>query len=952
MKRKLFIAVLIYFSYVKLPAQEITISEKKATAFFPIVSGLHSPSIYVDAKDHWLEHRAAELLQHDLQMLTGFKPEIISSLPKSADFIIIIGSLDGSETINHLSSEKKINSGGLYGKWESFQFQTVKNPTNGIRNALVISGSDKRGTAFGVFELSRQMGVSPWYWWADVPVKKKKEIYFKNGTYLYGPPSVKYRGIFINDEAPAFSGWTKEKFGGVNHFVYEKVFELMLRMKANYLWPAMWGNAFNDDDSLNPILADKYGIVMGTTHHEPMLRAQQEWKRYGRGQWNYDSNEIVLKAFWKKGIEHMDSHESIISIGMRGDGDMPMTEGSNIALLERIVKDQRNIIEEVTHKPASTTPQLWALYKEVQNYYDKGMTVPDDVTLLLCDDNWGNIRKLPKLADKPRAGGYGIYYHFDYVGDPRNYKWLNTNSIPRVWEQMDLAYHYGADRIWIVNVGDIKPMELPIQFFLDFAWNTNKWNANNIGDYSKKWAEEIFGIPSASEIGALVSAYTKFNSRRKPELLAPDTYSIINYREAETVEEEYNNLAARAEKIFDRISHEYKNAFYQLVLYPIKACANLNKLYVAAGKNRLYATQRRASTNDEADSVKKYFDEDAALAKYYNTEMSDGKWDHMMDQTHIGYTYWQQPEKNAMPKIEYIQLPDSSKMGLSIEGSSSWWPDDSSEALLPEFDSFRKQSHYIDLFNQGTTPFKFTVEAAVPWVKINRQKNTIEKQQKLWVTVDWERTPAGIHKIPITITGPSNGHIIVYAIIKKPELYKKNQFKGFVESDGYVSMEASHFTKAFNGVQVKWQRIPDIGKTGAGMTVSPVTASRQIPGTYSPRLEYKMLLFDTGIIHVQFYFSPTLNFNGKELQYAISVDDELPLIVNLHSDNTNQSWEQWVANNIIMNISAFHISKAGIHTLKFWMVDPGIVLQKMVIDINGIKPSYLGPPETALHVTK
>ena len=267
----------------------------------------------------------------------------------------------------------------------------------------------------------------------------------------------------------------------------------MLRLKANYLWPAMWGNAFNDDDPLNPVLADKYGIVMGTTHHEPMLRAQQEWKRYGNGQWNYDSNEVVLKDFWKKGIENMDSHESIVSIGMRGDGDMPMTVGSNIALLERIVRDQRKIIEDVTGKPASATPQLWALYKEVQDYYDKGMTVPDDVTLLLCDDNWGNIRKLPKLTDKPRSGGYGIYYHFDYVGDPRNYKWLNTNSIPRVWEQMNLAYQYGADRIWIVNVGDIKPMELPIQFFLDYAWNTKKWNAGNIASYPEKWAAEIFG---------------------------------------------------------------------------------------------------------------------------------------------------------------------------------------------------------------------------------------------------------------------------------------------------------------------------------------------------------------------------------------------------------------------------------------------------------------------------
>ncbi len=589
MKEKLLLAFLVFLSSIPLSAQDIIIRENKEPGFFPVVSVASPTAIYVDEKDHWLMHKAAEWLQQDLEMITGRKANIISTLPSSADFIIMIGSLDSSSTIKQLTAEKKIQTGGLTGQWEKFQFQTVINPVKNIKNALIIAGSDKRGTAYGVLELSKQMGVSPWYWWADVPAKKKKEIYFKNGLYVFGSPSVKYRGIFINDEAPAFSGWTKEKFGGVNHGVYEKVFELMLRLKANYLWPAMWGNAFNDDDPLNPILAQKYGIVMGTTHHEPMLRAQQEWKRYGKGPWNYDSNEVILKAFWKKGIENMDSRESIVSIGMRGDGDMPMTVGSNIALLERIVSDQRKIIAEVTQKPASETPQLWALYKEVQDYYDKGMTVPDDVTLLLCDDNWGNIRKLPKPGDKPRAGGYGIYYHFDYVGDPRNYKWLNTNSIPRVWEQMNLAYQYGADRIWIVNVGDLKPMELPIQFFLDYAWNTKKWNAGNIADYTRQWSENIFGARYAKEIAGILSDYTKYNSRRKPELLSPDTYSLTNYLEAERIEADYIRLAAKAEIIYKAIPGEYRDAFYQLVLYPVKACANLNRLYVSTGKNRLYA---------------------------------------------------------------------------------------------------------------------------------------------------------------------------------------------------------------------------------------------------------------------------------------------------------------------------------------------------------------------------
>ncbi|HEY4968097.1 MAG TPA: glycosyl hydrolase 115 family protein, partial [Puia sp.] len=622
------------------------------------------------------------------------------------------------------------------------------------------------------------------------------------------------------------------------------------------------------------------------------------------------------------------------------------TMGSNIALLERIVKDQRQIIADVTKKPASETPQLWALYKEVQDYYDKGMRVPDDITLLLCDDNWGNIRKLPRPGSAPRAGGYGIYYHFDYVGDPRNYKWLNTNSIPRVWEQMNLAYQYGADRIWIVNVGDIKPMELPISFFLDYAWDTKKWNAENIADYTKLWSEQIFGEQYGKDIAVILAEYTKLNSRRKPELLSPDTYSLINYQEAEINEFIYNLLADMAKGVYEKLPGEYRNAYYQLVLYPVKACANLNALYVTAGKNRLWAAQGRASANDEADSVKKYFAEDSLLALEYNTIMSDGKWNHMMDQTHIGYTYWQQPEKNVMPMVDYVPLSDSSDMGIAIEGSTSWWPNETREALLPEFDSFRSQRHYIELFNRGMKPFEYSIVVPVDWVVVRSENKTIEKQQRIWVTVDWGKAPQGTHKIPITITGPAARPVTVFAMIKNYGSEKKDSFKGFVESNGYVSMEASHYTRAIHAPTVSWSLIPEIGRTGSGMTITPVTANKKTPGPGTPRLEYDMLVFDTGKINVQAYFSPTLNFNGTELQYGLSIDDEPVKILNLHSDHSNNSWEEWVANNIIINNTEFHFDKPGNHVVKFWMVDPGVVLQKIVVGLREVKSSYLGPPET------
>ncbi|HKB44377.1 MAG TPA: glycosyl hydrolase 115 family protein, partial [Chitinophagaceae bacterium] len=384
-RKNLFFIVAIICFDTSLHAQPWISDKQSATSF-----AISSAAIYTDPADFILVQRAAGFLQHDIEMVTGKKPELITNLPTSAKTIIIIGTIDKSSLIQQLIKQKKINVDKIRGQWDAYQVQTVTNPFKGIENGLIIIGGNKRGAAYGTFKLSQQAGVSPWYWWADVPVKKKTTLYVNKNININDAPKVKYRGFFINDEAPAFSGWTKEKFGGVNHLVYEKIFELLLRLKANYLWPAMWGNAFNDDDTLNPKLADEYGIVMGTSHHEPMLRAQQEWKRYGKGKWDYDSNEVVLKEFWKKGIENMGTHESIVTIGMRGDGDMPMTRGTATALLEKIVANQRKIIEDVTHKPASETPQLWALYKEVQDYYDKGMRVPDDVTLLLCDDNWGN----------------------------------------------------------------------------------------------------------------------------------------------------------------------------------------------------------------------------------------------------------------------------------------------------------------------------------------------------------------------------------------------------------------------------------------------------------------------------------------------------------------------------------------------------------------------------------
>ncbi|MBO0951954.1 glycosyl hydrolase 115 family protein [Fibrella forsythiae] len=935
------------------------VSGQKGRGYFTLVASGKATPLVASSADFSGVTRALKNLQADIKKVANVEPNLLTEATSAGREIVLVGTLGKSPLIDQLVKAKKLNVADVAGKWETFVTQTVEKPFPGVDRALVIAGSDKRGTIFGVYDLSAQIGVSPWNWWADVPVRSQSALYVLPGRHTQGTPAVKYRGIFINDEAPALSGWTKAKFGGVNHKFYEHVFELILRMKGNYLWPAMWGNAFYDDDSLNPKLADEYGVVIGTTHHEPMMRAHDEWRRYNKGQvWNYQKNDAALRDFWRTGIQRMGKYESIVSVGMRGDGDAPMSRESNTALLEQIVADQRKILTEVTGKEASATPQLWALYKEVQDYYDKGMRVPDDVTLLLCDDNWGNLRKLPAIGAPKRAGGYGIYYHFDYVGGPRNYKWLNTNPISRTWEQMHLAYEHGVDRIWIVNVGDIKPMEFPIEFFLDYAWNPNKWPAAKLDEYTRLWAEKQFGSKHAAAIADILAKYTKYNARRKPELLSPTTYSLTNYREAETVVAEYNKLLADAEQIGKQLPAVYQDAYFQLVLHPVKACATLNDLYVAAGQNQWYAKQGRAITNDRADRVKQLFDKDAQITRFYNDTLAGGKWSHMMDQTHIGYTYWQQPEKNKMPDVKTIDVPATADMGVAIEGSEAWWPgaatsDESAtgrsgQAVLPVFDPYNQPSFYIDVFNRGQAPFTYTAQADAPWLKISAPTGTVTKETRLLVSVDWKNVPAGRQRTQIAIRSADGKRVLVQAIANNLASPKPAEVKGFVESNGYVSIEAEHASRVVETASVKWQLIPDVGRTASGMTISPVTTpSVETPSGMSPRLEYVVNLADSGSVQVQTYLSPSLNFNdNKGLRYAISFDDEMPQVINIHANETDKRWEKSVADNIRILPSQHTLATAGAHTLKIWLVDPAVVVQKLVISRGVPKPSYLGPPES------
>ncbi|PBJ15935.1 glycosyl hydrolase 115 family protein [Flavobacterium sp. ACN6] len=802
----------------------MVLNEKAVSLSFFVNSGLDSGIL-----------RAVNNLQSDFEKVTGQRPVVLNQNPNNSSPLIIIGMIGSNSVIDDLVKQKKIEGKELKGKNEKFIIQHVKNPFQGVQEALVIAGSDKRGTIYGIYELSRQIGVSPWYYWADVPVKHKDNIYFIKGVYTEGEPAVKYRGIFLNDEAPALSGWAKASFGGFNSRFYEKVFELILRLKANYIWPAMWGNAFYDDDTASGPLANEMGIVIGTSHHEPMALAQTDWRRYIKKNnlpniWDYSKNKTVLDEFWKSGIQRSRNWEKLVTIGMRGDGDEAMSEDTNISLLENIVKQQRRIIENETGKSADKTPQLWALYKEVQDYYDQGMRVPDDVILLFCDDNWGNVRKLPDLSKPLHKGGYGMYYHFDYVGGPRNSKWINISPIQRVWEQMNLSYENGVDKVWIVNVGDLKPMEFPISFFLDMAWNPEKFNSQNLFQYTESWASEQFGNKFSKEIARLLNTYPKFNRRVTPEMLDSKTYSLENYNEFESVVNDYKNLALGAYRIYNELPNEYKDAYFQLVLYPIDACCNLYEMYFAQAKNSKLAEEKNSLANYYADQVKAKFERDSILQNKYNNEIAAGKWTHMMDQMRIGYKAWHDTPKNILPDVKYL----------------------------------------------------------------------------------------------------SDSEIIVSKVFK--------------EKDGYVAIDAEHFSKMNNSKNTHWEIIPNFGKTLSGITTFP---QNSYLGTEDNAfVEYEINFASTGEFTVELLLAPTLNFNSnKGLRYEISFDGEKPQLVNFNGHYKGELGK-WQAEHIIHSATKHKILKSGKHTLRFRVLDPGIVLQKILIDTGGLKPSYLGAPES------
>ena len=775
--------------------------------------------------EHSCVQRAAANLLTDFEKVTGIRPSLSDS-PK-----ILIGTVGVNKQIDAWVKQGILRD--LKGRTEKFIITT-------IGSQLVIAGSDKRGTVYGIYELSRQIGVSPWYYWADVPVEKQAQLFILPGTYTDGEPAVRYRGLFLNDEAPCLTSWVKNTFGTNygDHRFYEKVFELILRLKGNYLWPAMWGWAFYADDPENLKTADAMGIMMGTSHHEPMARNHQEYARdrKGWGAWNYATNKQNLDRFFREGIERMNGTDDIITIGMRGDGDEAMGNGTDTRLLENIIDNQRRIIKEVTKRPAKETPQIWALYKEVQDYYDAGLRVPDDVTVLLCDDNWGTVRRLPTAEEQKRKGGWGLYYHVDYVGAPRNSKWINVTPIQNMWEQLQLAYNGGIQKLWILNVGDLKPMEYPIQLFMDMAWDPQKYrvdrsalplgSSKNLLDHTRAFCAESFGEDQACEASQLLNLVSKYNGRITSEMLDARTYTTDEFAQ---VVAEYQALEARALRQFITLKPEVRDAYRQIILFPIQAMGNIYEMYYAQAMNHALAAVGDPDANCWAERCRHAFKRDSLLNLQYNKEIAGGKWDGMMTQKHISYKIWN--------------------------------------------DNF----------------------------------------------------PADVCPDLIEVAAPAQGPV-------------------FSAKDGYISIEAEHTFSRSDASKAQWTVIPFMGRTRSAVALMPYT----VP-TDDATLTYRFMAEGAKNVKVHVVTKSTLDFLDKGgLIYDVALDGCQPVSVNFNGNlnekpqNIYSIYYPTVASRVVEQVVELPLDSAqNVHTLTLHPQDPGIVFEKIVIDLGGYQRQYL-----------
>lgn len=947
---------------------------------FTLASPRQTAAILYDASDAAVVKRAAELFAADVEAVTGRRPQVTSATGETGP-AVIVGTVGGSALIRRLSEAGKIDTAPLEGAWERYLIQTVANPLPGIRKALVIAGSDRRGAAYGLFTLSELIGVSPWYWWADVPVKKHAALHVDAPPTYSQTPSVRYRGIFLNDEDWGLTPWASQTFeperGNIGPRTYAKVCELLLRLKANYLAPAMHpvSTSFNQIPE-NKLVADTFAIVMGSTHCEPLLlNTASEWDTQTMGPWNYDKNKEGINRVLTQRVRENSPYENVYTLALRGlhDGAMsttlPMHE--KVRMLQQALLDQRQILAENIDRPVETVPQAFTPYKEVLEIYSNGLELPDDVTIVWPDDNYGYMKRLSGVREQRRTGRSGVYHHVSYLGVPHSYLWFSTTPPSLMYEELRKAYDTTADRLWLLNCGDLKGSEMQVSLFLDMAWDIGRFTADNVVTYPARWLAGIFGEAYYDRLEAMTREHLRLAFPRKPEYMGwgyhwnrfdhnceqlTDTdFSFTNYDEAPRRLEAYRKLGARAEALLHEIGDEARPAFYQLVYYPLRGAELMNRMTLGGQRNRWYARQGRAATNAVRDEVQRCYDSLQVITRGYNSLLG-GKWNHMMSmrQNYDGVSAY-----FNLPHLATHDAAGAPRLALQVAG------EDVTGArafhALPAFDNYLRRTYPVEIYNRGGGTLAWTAHASEPWVVLSKSAGKTADEERITVGIDWEKAPSG-NAVPAQIVfraGEQSEKVLVSLF--NPTAPSRAELRGiYVENNGCVSIPAAGCHRVRENDRIKITAVEDLGIEGPALQLGDPTAPLQIFRSRDvPCAEYDFYAFDAGSVDVYTYVLPTFPLHADrdfrigentntDTKYSVQIDDGALATPSSSHVEYSQVWFESVLRNCAVNKSTLHIDKPGRHTLRIRVGDPGIVLQKIVLDFGGMKRSYLGPQSTLI----
>ena len=936
--------------------------------------------------------RVADTVAEDLFLVTGKKPNVISRLEDcQGGHAIIVATIGHSALIHSLAESGLLNAEDIIGKRECYLMKFVEMPFSEfpqIKQALLIVGSDKRGTIYGMFRLSELCGVSPLVFWGDaVPAKKEKiQIAFDN-EILTKEPSVTYRGFFINDEWPAFGNWCTERYGGVNANAYEKVFELVLRLKGNYLWPAMWNSSFWEDgpDGENARLADEYGVIMGTSHHEPLCRAGIEWQnqyqKYGTDNtWSFVANSDAITAFWKEGIQRSKGLENVVTIGMRGESDSLLmgkdaTLQDNINVLKKAITVQNQLIKDHINANLKEVPRMLAIYKEVEDFYFgtadceglRNWSEIEDVILLLSDDNYGNLRAIPQPTDHPHGGGYGIYYHFDYHGAPYSYEWLNGTNLVKAWEQLTMAYEHGIREMWIVNVGDIKGKEYPLSFFMDLAFDFEKWRTshlNSAADYTRQWIDTQFGNAVSDEqkiqIHAILDGYTQWSTTRIPESLHAEVFQN-NFHEFENTHEAVISMMSKAEALRKELPQQYLPAFESMIYFPVMAFGNSMLINLEAGINHVHAGRGTLIANQYESSIQ----ERISLDRYYVDEFHqflNGKWNHMMSSAHMGFRTWD--DNNwTYPTIHNVCPIPYTKIIVSFRGDNAYhlgyhWLD---KTLVCNAEMTRPDRNKIvmDIDSRGGVDFNFTISCDKPWLSFSQTQGEarLKDQPRTSIEIYCDRgqlTGADMAMIQIDFTFENGEQKQAFVNVKAGNKDYSCYPGTFIASQDYVCISAKNYVAKADIEGMGWRVVPRLGRTGDAIKSFPVTKNWENENS-RPYVQYNFIMEqgqDQEYV-LSFYFSPrNPMIKGGTIKGCFSINDNQPELfdivpTNYYAEWVNDEWSYGVTNNIrIVNMT---ISlREGFNSLKFYAVDPNAILEDIIIypKDTPIPVTHLAPPES------